>query len=667
MCGIFGIWQLDHQPVDLHKLQQATTAIRHRGPDDEGYLLVNSQTGVLATCGGLDTNVGVHAPRLGDFTNQAFDLTFGFRRLAILDLSPAGHQPMVSAEARYWIVFNGEVYNYLELREELAAYGHTFQSGSDTEVILAAYRQWGINCLPRFNGMWALAIWDQVEQSLFVARDRFGVKPLYYTLTEGRFSFGSEIKTLVGMHGIPFQPSSKLIYRYILAGVLPNPQQAETFFDGVFSLPPGHHLLVKRDGVKVQRYWELSYSEPTATKNIVTLVDEYRAQFTDAVRLRLRADVPVGTCLSGGVDSSSIVCTINQMLHTSNDRTAQAAFRAGQQQTFSAVYETPGRHNERAYIDQVLGSVQQVAAHFTFPTVERLSAELAQFVWHQDEPCLSPSPFAQWCVMQKAREQGVTVLLDGQGADEALAGYRPYGVHLQNLLRSGKLGDLRSEMAAIQQVTGLDARTLLQQTVLATLPDAGFMELRKLWWQLRSAHKIFRPEVARQWGSTLGDGYPYEHAANLNQHLQFKVMVTLPELLRYEDRNSMAHSIEARVPFLDYRLMQFTFNQVPHLRIHDGWTKWILRKAMAGLVPDAIIWRRDKVGFETPQKDWLTALVQQDPSWFSDQACSAEYLNMAVVRQQLPAMLNERKPNRSLLWRLMNLEVWLRVWQEGKM
>lgn len=663
MCGIYGCWQRDQRPLDLAQFARATTALQHRGPDDEGYLLINTGSDRTLVAGGSASYERLSLPPLAHYQGENFDLAFGFRRLAILDLSPAGHQPMRSQDGRYWIIFNGEVYNYLELRQELAGYGHTFQSGSDTEVILAAYAQWGVACLQRFNGMWALAIWDRQQQQLFLARDRFGVKPLYYTQQNQTLAFASEIKALVGPHGIPFRPGEQWIYRYLLAGVLPNPQHAATFFEGVLALPPGHYMQVTPTQLQITRYWTVEYGESHPRVDTATTIAAYREYFTDAVRLRLRADVPIGTCLSGGLDSSAIVCTINQMLTAApSNGTKSGPFQAGRQQTFSAVYDTPGRHNERSHIERVLSHVQQVQGHFTFPTAERLHAELAPFVWHQDEPTLSPSPFAQWCVMQKAHEQGITVLLDGQGADEALGGYRPYGVYLQALLRSAALGQFRNELSAIQQVTGLAASTLLQQTGLALLPDAPLMQLRKLGWQLRSAASLFRPEFRQRWANSIGADYPYESASNLSNHLHFRVQVGLPELLRYEDRNSMAHSIEARVPFLDYRLVQFSFNQAAGLRIHQGWTKWILRKAMEGVVPNEIVWRRDKVGFETPLQDWLRTLVQAQ-NWFDNQARSGAYLDLGRVRQQLPVLLAEGRPNRSQLWRLINLEVWLRVWQ----
>ncbi len=662
MCGIVGFWQRDRTAVNLHSLQTATQRLRHRGPDDAGYLLINTAQGRIEPCADSERNAGLNLPPLTTFAGEQFDFAFGFRRLAILDLSSAGHQPMQSQDGRYWIVYNGEVYNYLELRQELMGNGYTFRSGSDTEVILAAYQAWGAAALARFNGMWALAIWDTQNQTLFLARDRFGIKPLYYSDYNGQFSFGSEIKALVGAHGVPFQPNEKMVYRYLLANLLPNPQQAETFFANVSSLPPGHQLTITHNALQVARYWALPVEprdNPVYTE--AELIAAYRAHFTDAVRLRLRADVPIGTCLSGGLDSSAITATINQLL--TSEGSNRVNFPTGQQQTFSAVYATAGRHNERVYIEKVLDHLPQVVGHFTFPTGAQLQTELQQFVWHQDEPVLSPSPFAQWCVMQKAHEAGITVLLDGQGADEALAGYRPFGVYLQQWLKPTQLGHLWAEMGVIGATTGLAKKSLLRQLFLAQLPDAQMRQFQQRGWQQGLAPRLLQPAFAAQWRDTLNEHFPYQRAATMNEHLHFNILVALPELLRYEDRNSMAHSIEARVPFLDYRLMEFTFQHAAALRIRQGWTKWILRKAAEQRLPDEIVWRKDKIGFETPQEEWFTTLLAGGAPWFADGARSGAYVDLAAVRHQLAALRKEHKPNRSLLWRLINLETWLQVWQ----
>lgn len=662
MCGILGLWHLDRKPINRSALAQATSILRHRGPDDEGYVLIDTRAACVFPCGGAETDPRLELPLLDavDAGSSVCDLALGFRRLAILDLSPAGHQPMCSADGRLWVVFNGEIYNYLELRAELSGHGHVFRTQTDTEVILAAYRQWGANCLERFNGMWALAIWDSHERTLFLSRDRFGVKPLYYVFQDQTFAFASEIKALVGKQGIPFRPNRTSIYRYLVSGLLPCPQEGQTFFEGVQSLPPGHSLTVHADGKLAQRrYWTLTVDPVRFSgQDSTQVVEDYRDLFIDAVRLRLRSDVPVGTCLSGGVDSSSIVCAINHLMTRAGLTVEQIGHR---QRTFSAVYEEAARYNERPFIEQVLQATG-AEGNFTFPTRERLQAELERLIWHQDEPFQSTSIFAQWCVMNRARERGVIVLLDGQGADESLAGYRPFAFWLCGLIRQGRWRRALVEAKAIQAQTGMSPWPLLGRALLWQLPDRWADDVRR-----RHAHSLVddaavSDELAAQYRhESVLDWLP-RRDHDLNAHLQNQIEQTsLPHLLRYEDRNSMAFGIEARVPFLDYRLVLFSFNQAADWRIHQGWTKWILRRAMEPLVPAEVLWRKEKVGFETPEQDWLRWWLRQKPDLFQDDALSRPYLNVERVRDRLAWWLERTDVSPWPVWRWINLEMWLRV------
>jgi asparagine synthase (glutamine-hydrolysing) len=652
MCGIYGRWNLDGKPIDATALQRATRLLRHRGPDDEGYLLVDSRSQLHCHCRGSETDPRIAAPDVGTPTSVPYDLAFGFRRLSILDLSPAGHQPMSSPDGRLWLIFNGEIYNFAELRTELRQLGHPFRGDSDTEVILAAFREWGAGCLHRFNGMWALAIWDRDSRSLFLARDRFGVKPLFYVRHHDFFAFASEIKPLVGGDGVPFRPVAPILYDFLASGTLPSPTAGTTFFEDVWAVPPGHQLRVTRDGMSLSRWYTLPTDAAEPRPDVDRVVDEYRDLLTDAVRLRLRSDVPVGSCLSGGVDSSSIVCIVNRLLRSDG---GSAAAIGDRQKTFSAVYDSDGPYNERRHIEKVLHA-SEAEANLTFPTADRLLGDAERMVWHQDEPFTSTSIFAQWCVMHKARERGVTVLLDGQGADEALAGYRPFEVFLGDLIRSTQLSRLFSELGALRQNVGVSPARLLARSIALQLPAGAKASYRR--YQTRRNATVIRYELARE--SLPRPVIPGRR--NLQSHLaELLTEGSLPHLLRFEDRNSMAVGVEARVPFVDYRLVEFSLKYTADARIRDGWTKWVLRQAMDDVIPPEIAWRRDKIGFQTPEESWLRSWFAARPDFFGNSALSGAYLELPAVRQELDEW-SRGAGDASRVWRWINLELWLKVW-----
>lgn len=669
MCGVYGIWHTDGKGLDLIAVQRAVRSLRHRGPDDEGYLLVDTHAGRMGRvvlCGGDDTRPELGLPHIREFAGvigERFDLALGFRRLSILDLSPAGHQPMPSTGRDAWLIFNGEIYNYIELREELRAHGHKFVTGTDSEVILAAYRHWGTGCFDRFNGMWSLAIWDAHERRLVVSRDRFGVKPLYtVSRSDHTFAFASEIKGLIGGGATGFNPSPGAVAHYVAEGVMPSQGRGETFFNGVQALPGGYYAVITPEVRKARKFWSLLLDSDEARRSDEEAVACYKDLFTDSVRLRLRADVPVGTCLSGGLDSSSIVAMAGRLMQTEH---AVSLERLGDhQQTFSAVYNDDGPWNERHYIEQVLESTG-AAGNYVYPTQEGLWDDLERLVWHQDEPFQSTSIFAQWCVMRLAHERDVTVLLDGQGADELLGGYRPFAVWLGQLLKSGKVAQAVKEARRMQAVTGLNPLPVLVRGLAGQLPTPVLQRLRALRARGALEKSGLAADVEEQFqdeAEAWGDGY--SSLRSLNTHLaRLMLEDSLPTLLRYEDRNSMAFAIEARVPFLDYRLAEYVFTRAPHLRIRDGWTKWVQREAVADILPQEIVWRRDKVGFETPERQWLEAGKDRLLDLLSS-GIGAEYLDLSYVQSELPALLTQ-PGGTAKVWRWANLVLWLKVFRGG--
>lgn len=639
--------------MPLPAVETATTQLRHRGPDDEGYLLGSVARRRVFEAAGVDTDGRLALPRLAERTGESCDIALGFRRLSILDLSPAGHQPMRSEDGRLWLVFNGEIYNFIELRAELAALGHVFHSGTDSEVLLAAYAAWGTACLARFNGMWALGIWDVERETLFLARDRFGVKPLFYAQDGTTFSFASEIKALVGPHGVPFTPSAGAVFDYLVDGRLPSPRAGDTFFEGVRQVPPGHHLTVTKSAVTLEQYYELS-SDATDVGDAEATARAYGALLEDSVRLRLRADVAVGSCLSGGVDSSSIVCLANGMLRSHGGAIGD------RQKTISAVYDGAGRYNERTHIDTVIAATG-TDARFVYPTEPWLRRDIERLVWHQDEPFTSTSIFAQWCVMSAVHDAGMTVLLDGQGADEALAGYRPFEVVLADRLRRGRLGEAARLARAIRRVTGDGLGRQFARALAFQLPAVLQRGLRVRRTRRRAS--LLRADFA---AAQHARAVPEPSRRDLQQHLwEMTVEESLPHLLRYEDRNSMAFHVEARVPFVDYRLVEFAFQRAGMHRVRDGWSKWPLRRAMQGIVPEAILWRRDKVGFETPEAEWLRTWLDEDTGLFADDMLARRFVEPARARALADACRRGTGDLR-LVWRIMNLELWLRVFGAGQ-
>lgn len=661
MCGITGIWHCDpSSTIAPRLLQTMTTTLRHRGPDDEGYLFVNTATGERRLLGGAATAPALQLAAIDTFTTaQNYNLGLGFRRLAILDLSPAGHQPMASADGQCWLVYNGEIYNYRELRAELQSHGYTFHSGSDTEVILAAYRAWGESCLTRFNGMWGLALWDSQRQRLFCARDRLGVKPFYYYWNGTTFAFASEIKALLHLPGLARRPNDPIIYDYLRYNRTDH--TAETFFQEIHQLPPAHYLTVAASGqLQIQRFWALDLSAPLLTGTTMEQTENFYALFEDAVRLRLRSDVRVGTCLSGGLDSSSIVCVANQLLTAGNGEAAAAM--GGEQQTFSSCYVDP-RFDERRYIEQVLAKTG-AQANYTFPSGEKLLATLPRLVWHQDEPFGGLSIFAQWCVMERVAEEQVVVLLDGQGADELLAGYHPcFDYFWGGLARRGEWTTLWHELRAYQQ---------RYQTALPYLALRGLRPFAPAQWQ----------GLARRWqrGGDLGIAPAFAQAYQqrayefverdadpLRSYLAALTQYSIPMLLRFEDRNSMAHSIEARVPFLDYRLVEYAFRLPDQQKIRHGVTKTILREACRDLLPEGVRTRKDKMGFVAPERVWLTEELH---TWANDLVASQAfqtrpYFAVAQIRQALADQKAGKRDLSKLAWRWLNLELWLQQMIDG--
>ncbi|WEK36693.1 MAG: asparagine synthase (glutamine-hydrolyzing) [Candidatus Pseudobacter hemicellulosilyticus] len=561
MCGIAGIIASDPSLVQHSRLKAMITALAHRGPDGEAaYIHPQGHAG------------------------------FAHRRLAIIDLSPQAAQPMHYLD-RYTIVYNGELYNYKELKATLQTAGLPFHTQSDTEVILAAYHHYREACLEQFDGMFAFAIWDNQEQTLFAARDRFGEKPFYYVQQDGCLLFASEMKALWAA-GIPRQMEESMLYNFLTLGYVQNPwQPGATFYKGIHKLPARHYLQYQpgTDTLSLSAYWDL---DATVCNNNITpqaAVEQFTDLFRTSVQRRLRSDVPLGTSLSGGLDSSSVLATIMQLSGASSNC-----------QTFSATY--PGfPKDESAYIAIVTRQLG-VSNHQVQPDADSFMRDFEQLCYHQEEPFQSSSLLAQFNVYALAKEKGITVLLDGQGADEILAGYTHYySQYWQELYRKDRSG-FRRELAAAR-AAGITADWNWKHQLTALFPafSAAFLGRSKAIRQKQ------QPDLNRDFVAAHGAShYARPHLDSLNGLLYYNSFQNgLETLLQYADRNSMAHGRELRLPFLYHELVSFVFSLPATLKIREGYSKWLLRKSMEPVLPATIVWRKDKIGFETPQQSWM--------------------------------------------------------------
>jgi asparagine synthase (glutamine-hydrolysing) len=639
MCGVSAVFSLECQP--LHALVARMNAlVSHRGPDGSGVC-------VLRQIGSVDCRLSLDADGIGT-------VALGHTRLAILDLSMHGYQPMSTLDERFWITYNGEIYNHQELRQDLEALGHRFKSQTDTEVILAAYAHWGVECLNKLNGMFAFVIVDRISNRLFIARDRFGVKPLYFWRSDnGLLAFASEIKQFSALPGWRPQLQAQRAYDFLNWGVFDH--TAETMFSGVRQMRGGEYVHMSLDEIggnlPIHRWYQLSSSVFDGDE--LDAASQLRDLLEDSVRIRLRADVPVGSCLSGGLDSSSIVCIVNQIL-------GNKAIPDFQQHTFSARSSIP-RYDEGGFIDAVLGKTG-VVAHQITPPFEQLFDTLPSLVWHQDEPFGSTSIYAQWHVFKLAKDAGVKVMLDGQGADELLAGYHSYfGPFLLSLLRSGDWRSFAQETMWIQRLHGYSPwylmklilntvlsgelrQTLRAHTGKAAAGSAYWMNLTQL-----NVREIDPVEVGGVVGKSLR-----------NQGVDHLLRTHVPMLLHWEDRSSMAHSVEARVPFLDYRLVEFAISLEDRVKVRNGMTKAVLRQAMQGILPEAVRTRVDKLGFVTPEEVWLR---EQAPEKFRRAMRQAIDQSNGVLNVKAMNLLEDviqgRKPFSFLPWRLITFGAWI--------
>jgi asparagine synthase (glutamine-hydrolysing) len=601
MCGISGIVNKYNEPVNSEEIKKITDLIIHRGPDSEGY-----------------------------FFGRNFAL--GNRRLRIIDLSERGHQPM-TFQGKYTITFNGEIYNFLEIKQDLINLGYCFNSDSDTEVILAAYDSYGTNCVNLFNGMWAFALFDKVQNIIFCSRDRFGVKPFYYTELNDKFVFGSEIKQLLN-YQVNRRVNIPILMDYIVVGN--EDHTSDTFFYNIKKLDQSHSLIynLANHTYSVFKYYDLVIDEKISQLNEHDSVERFKSVFYKSVALRLRSDVKVGTCLSGGLDSSSVSTIASSLYNLDKSR----RFTAITAQSLEPLLD------ESKYAEKVVNKAG-LDWHITVPTTTGFIEKIDKLVYTQEEPFGSPSVYMQYCVFEKAKELGCIVMLDGQGGDETLLGYeRYYPSYLfsqglwcgfMNLFVSAKNSRLSKKELLLYSLYFTNASLRLK------ILSKKFSFIKREYFDLINRDLIFASSRS------------YNDIVQL-QKLEL-MQLQLPHLLKYEDRNSMQNSIESRLPFLDYHLVETALSINNQFKIKDGWTKYLLRKMVEDIVPYEIAWRKNKIGFNAPEKTWLTGINDTMLKQISDSQLLTKISKRESIHRNFERMDLRTK------WRLYNVAKWEEV------
>lgn len=625
MCGILGLYDLNkNHRLDERKFEDSLLKMNHRGPDSHSIKKINQ------------------------------DVIFGHVRLSIIDLNEISNQPFY-CDDRYWIVFNGEIFNYIELKNELISLGVEFQTAGDTEVLLKSYIYWGEECVKKLNGMWAFAIFDSLEDKLFCSRDRFGVKPFDYSFIDNQFIFSSEIKSIINYFPNLKKPNYKIITNYCYSSI--GAQHKETWFESIFRLEPAHNLVITNEGITIEKYWDY----PKKINNSISFdeaVIEYRKLFFDSVKLRMRSDVPIGFTLSSGIDSTSIV-SILEKEYNNNTNTYTACFDP---QDYKISEKKNYKKNvtiNEADIVQRLTNELNLKSNLISIDFSNYIEDLSKIIYHLESGHGSPAVFPLYKILQEAKKD-VIVVLEGQGADELMAGYinTSFPIYFIELLKKFQF------KTALRELNYFKENYSLKTSFMLAIRQSNFKIVKKLYYKLSGVSNFLINELSQ--APSIKD-YPNEPKGfnnDLNNHLFKAHSGGLVNLLHYGDAVSMANSLESRLPFMDYRLVEFCFSLPSSFKIKNGYGKYIHREAMKGILPDYILENKLKFGFDSPLAQLFSVEGENSASsiLLSESCLNRGIFNQNSIIQALNDLKTGKNDQSRLLYRLLSVELWFRMY-----
>lgn len=665
MCGICGILKRSEYEILLPSvIKSMTDSIKHRGPDDEGFALFDLNTKQHICAGSNDTQPTAwktdynYSPKhhIEELSNT-FQLAIGHRRLSVIDLSEAAHQPMCLVDDDIWITLNGEIYNYIELKDELIKKGYHFISQSDTEVLLNAYKEWGFDCLQKLNGMWSFVIFDRRKNILFGSRDRFGVKPLYYYSDSNVFAFASEQKALLKIPDNNISINESGVFDYLFLNQIE--MREEGFFKNIFELKPSHYFVynINNHSFSITKYYQLAFQNKLSTFDASKQLEyqrKTRELIHNAIEIRLRSDITVGFCLSGGIDSSGIVC-----MATGINKEKLAKQSGEQLKCFTAINQSD-KYNEAKWAELVVNKTKTEWIKANCTSAD-LMTELEKIIYHQDIPLLSTSTYAQYKVMQTAALHGIHILIDGQGGDELFAGYAPfYSAYYSELICNMKFKTLIDEFKNIGNSPTsfkIYAKSIIKYGIDKILSKSFKKAMAK---QIKAEAPYFNSDFIKNNKANISFAGEYQLIGTNKLLHKYFTESYLKNLLRWEDRCSMAFSVESRTPFSDdINLIEYIFALPANYKIYKGWSKSLLRNAMQGILPDTIKNRSDKMGFSTPQQAWLKEINKEMKSRISALKHNDNFVDAGKLLNDWDKIFEGNNIKaQDFAWRYMNYLMW---------